>query len=146
MKEKVIISACLLGIDCRYDGKNNRLPAETLRALNEKYCLIPVCPECFGGMSTPRTPSERVGDRVLSRDGDDVTRQFESGAEAAVLLARQSGAKLAILKENSPSCGSGGIYDGSFSGRIIPGKGVTGEMLAAAGLHTVSENGVGELI
>ena len=145
MKEKVIISACLLGINCRYDGKNNRLPEETLRELNEKYCLIPVCPECFGGMSTPRTPSERVGERVLSRDGDDVTAAFANGAGSALFLAEQVGARLAILKENSPSCGSSGIYDGSFSGRIIPGKGVTAELLAAAGLRIVSEMCLDEL-
>ena len=96
MKKKVIISACLLGVECRYDGKSNRLPEEKLRELSEKYELIPVCPECYGGLTTPRVPSERVGDSVLSKTGTDVTKQFNRGAEAALYLAKLLGADMAI--------------------------------------------------
>ena len=140
MKDKVIISACLLGLDCKYDGGNNRLPEERLRMLTEKYELIPVCPECYGGLTTPRTPSERLGDRVVSKIGTDVTEQFYKGAEAALYLAHLFGARLAILKANSPSCGSGTVYDGSFTGTLVTGDGVTAELLKSHGIKIINEN------
>lgn len=140
MKDKVIISACLLGLDCKYDGGNNRLPEERLRMLTEKYELIPVCPECYGGLTTPRTPSERLGDRVVSKTGADVTEQFYKGAQAALYLARLFGAGLAILKANSPSCGSGTVYDGSFKGTLATGDGVTAELLKSHGIIVINEN------
>lgn len=140
MKEKALISACLLGLDCRYDGKNNGLSAEKLAALREKYELIPVCPECYGGLTTPRTPSERRGDMVVSKTGTDVTRQFEKGAQTALSLALLFGAKTAILKENSPSCGCGTIYDGSFTGTLVPGDGVTAELLKKHGIKIIGEH------
>lgn len=140
MKKKVIISACLLGIECRYDGKSNRLPDEKLRELREKYELIPVCPECYGGLTTPRVPSERVGNKVLSKIGTDVTAQFTRGAEAALYLAKLFGADTAILKENSPSCGSGTIYDGTFSGVLMPGDGVTAQLLKENGVTVIGES------
>lgn len=140
MKKKVIISACLLGVECRYDGKSNRLPEEKLRELSEKYEIIPVCPECYGGLTTPRVPSERVGDSVLSKTGTDVTKQFNRGAEAALYLAKLLGADMAILKENSPSCGSGTIYDGTFSGTLTPGDGVTAQLLKANGIGVIGES------
>lgn len=142
MKKKVIISACLLGVECRYDGKSNRLPAEKLRELSEKYELIPVCPECYGGLTTPRVPSERVGDSVLSKTGTDVTKQFNRGAQAALYLAKLFGADTAVLKENSPSCGSGTIYDGTFSGTLTPGDGVTAQLLKENGVTVVGENSI----
>ena len=125
MKEKAMISACLLGVNCKYDGGNNRLPDETIGKLVSQYELIPVCPECYGGLTTPRTPSERLGDRVVSKTGVDVTAQFNKGAEAALYLARLFNVKTAILKANSPSCGSGTIYDGTFTGTLAGGDGVT---------------------
>ena len=140
MKKRVLISACLLGADCRYDGKNNRLPAEKLEKLKEKYELIPVCPEAYGGLTTPRTPSERVGDKVLSKTGTDVTAEFTRGAETALYLAKLFDARLAILKENSPSCGSGTIYDGTFSGRLTSGDGVTAELLKRNGIEVIGES------
>ncbi len=140
MREKVIISACLLGLDCKYDGGNNRLPEDKLGMLTEKYELIPVCPECYGGLTTPRTPSERSGDRVVSKTGADVTAQFNRGAHAALYLAGLCGAKLAILKSNSPSCGSGTVYDGTFSGKLVPGDGVTAELLKEHGIRIINEN------
>lgn len=140
MKKKVIISACLLGVKCRYDGKSNRLPDEKLNELREKYELIPVCPECYGGLTTPRVPSERVGDRVLSKTGTDVTEQFERGAQAALYLAKLFDTDMAVLKENSPSCGSGTIYDGSFSGVLTSGDGVTAQLLKENGINVIGES------
>ena len=140
MKKKAIVSACLLGVECRYDGGSNKLPDEKLRELKEKYELIPVCPECYGGLTTPRTPSERLGDRVVSKTGVDVTAQFNKGAEAALYLARLFNVKTAILKANSPSCGSGTIYDGTFTGTLAGGDGVTAELLKAHGIKIMNEN------
>lgn len=127
--EPLLISACLLGVNCKYDGGNNALPEEALAALREKYLLVPVCPEQLGGLPTPRVPSERQGARVVSREGSDVTEAFQKGAQEALFIARQTGCKKALLKTNSPSCGSGSIYDGSFSGRLTDGDGVTAERL-----------------
>lgn len=101
MKEKILISACLLGFDCKYDGGNNRMADTDIEALRERFELIPVCPECCGGLPTPRTPSERLGDRVVSKTGADVSEQFKKGARAALGLARHFGIKTAILKANS---------------------------------------------
>ena len=140
MKEKAMISACLLGVNCKYDGGNNRLPDETIGKLVSQYDLIPVCPECYGGLTTPRTPSERLGDRVVSKTGVDVTAQFNKGAEAALYLARLFNVKTAILKANSPSCGSGTIYDGTFTGTLAGGDGVTAELLKAHGIKIMNEN------
>ena len=140
MKERVIISACLLGADCKYDGGNNCLPEETIEKLTEKYELIHVCPECYGGLTTPRTPSERTGDKVVSKTGADVTEQFNKGANTALYLAELFGARTAILKANSPSCGSGTIYDGTFTGTLVSGDGVTAELLKAHGINIIDEN------
>lgn len=139
MKKKALISACLLGVDCRYDGKNNKLPDEKLRELKEKYELIPVCAEVYGGLTTPRVPSERRYGGVFSKEGMDVTAEFTKGAEAVLYLAELLGAELAILKENSPSCGSGRIYDGSFTGTLTEGDGVTAELLKKHGISVIGE-------
>ncbi len=138
--ETLLISACLMGFDCKYSGGNNALPPETLDALCRRYRLIPVCPETAGGLPTPREPSERRGERVVSRDGRDVTEAFRQGAELTLRLAGRCGAKTALLKSNSPSCGSGRIYDGSFTGRLIPGDGVTAALLKSHGVRVVGEN------
>lgn len=127
--ETLLISACLMGYNCKYNGGNNALPPEVLSALRERYRLIPVCPEAAGGLPTPRVPSERRGGRVVTRDGRDVTAAFRRGAEIAGKLAERTGARLALLKSGSPSCGSGMIYDGSFTGTLMPGDGVTAEYL-----------------
>lgn len=136
--EKILVSACLLGISCRYDGRS--VPNEQVIALSEKYALIPICPEIYGGLSTPRTPSERVGERVLMKDGRDVTENYARGAEATVRLAELSGAKYAILKAKSPSCGKGRIYDGTFTGRLVDGDGVTAENLTRVGIKVLTED------
>ena len=140
MKTKIIVSACLLGLCCKYDGGSNRLPDDKLHKLCESYELIPVCPEAYGGLTTPRAPSERRDGGVFSSEGRDVTVQFKKGAEAALYLAETLGIRKALLKENSPSCGSGTIYDGSFSGKLIPGDGVTAELLKAHGIEVSGES------
>ena len=143
--ERLMVSACLLGFDCKYSGGNNRLPEDKLRALRAEYRLVPVCPETAGGLPIPREPSERRGDRVVSIGGTDVTGQFKKGGETALELARRFGCKKALLKENSPSCGSGKIYDGSFGGVRIPGYGVAAELLCSKGIELFGESAIDEL-
>ena len=138
--ENLLISACLLGDECKYSGGSNALPEETIEKLRTRYRLIPVCPETAGGLPTPRDPSERLGERVVSCRGADVTAQFKKGAEAALTLARRYGCTTALMKEHSPSCGSGLIYDGSFSGKLVKGDGCAAELLKAAGVSVVGEN------
>ena len=132
MKKKILISACLLGVPCRYDGKSK--PSEAAVALSEQYELIPFCPECYGGLPTPRPPAEICGDRVLTREGKDVTAEYTRGAESALALCRTLKIEDACLKSRSPSCGKGTIYDGSFSGTLIKGSGVTAELLEQNGI------------
>ena len=138
--EALLVSACLMGFDCKYSGGNNALPPAALDNLRRSFRLIPVCPETAGGLPTPREPSERRGERVVSRDGRDVTAAFQKGAALTLRLAERYGAKRALLKCNSPSCGSGFVYDGSFSGKLVPGDGVTAELLKSQGISVVGEN------
>ncbi len=144
MKKKLIISACLLGEPCRYDGRS--VPAVDVGALSEKYELIPVCPEVMGGLPTPRVPSERIGGKVINKIGIDVTENYNKGAAEALRLAKEGGAELALLKEKSPSCGKGRIYDGSFSGTLIPGDGVTVELLTNEGIRVLGESEIEKLL
>jgi uncharacterized protein YbbK (DUF523 family) len=118
----VIVSACLAGLRCRYDGAAK--PCSEVVRLVAEGKAIPVCPEQLGGLPTPRMPAEIRGERVVRKDGVDVTGEFRRGAEEALKLAQLAGARTAILKAKSPSCGSGKIYDGSFAGRLIDGDGV----------------------
>ena len=119
----ILISACLLGVACKYSGGDNLCPK--VAALVEDHYLVPVCPEQLGGLPTPRTPAERQGNRVIAKDGRDVTDAYLRGAQEALKLARLFGCDTAILKARSPSCGAHGIYDGSFTGTVISGSGVT---------------------
>ena len=144
--EKLLISACLLGGNCRYDGGNNALSEEVLAALRARWELLPVCPERDGGMSTPRIPSERRGESVVNRAGEDVTAYFVRGAELALRTARDAGCRYALLKERSPSCGSGLIYDGSFTGTLVPGDGLAAETLRAAGIAVYAESRLEKLL
>ena len=136
--ENILVSACLLGIGCRYDGKHKANP--DVLALRERYNLIPVCPEIYGGLSTPRIPSERVGDKVMMKDGRDVTENYQRGAHEAIELCRIYGIRTAILKERSPSCGRGEIYDGSFTGALTARDGVTAELLIREGIRVLGES------
>lgn len=144
MKEKLLVSACLLGENCKYSGGNNYDPAA--EALRERFDLVPVCPEQLGGLPTPRAPSERVGEKVLSREGADVTDAFRLGAEKTLAIAAAHGVRRAVLQERSPSCGCGMIYDGSFSGRLVPGMGVTAQLLADNGIKVLGGNAAGALL
>ena len=139
----LLISACLMGVRCRYDG--GRKPLDCLNELMDRHVLIPVCPEQMGGLSTPRMPVERKDGGVFTESGGDVTGQYRSGAEEALRLARLYGCKYAILKERSPSCGSGQIYDGSFSRTLISGDGVTAQLLKAHGITVLGESEVDKL-
>ena len=135
---KILISACLLGCRCRYDGGSKMHPAAA--ALAERHELVPVCPEQLGGLPTPRPPAERAGDRVLTAAGGDVTEQYRRGAEEALRLCRLTGCDAAVLKERSPSCGCGAVYDGTFSGTLTDGDGVTAALLKAAGIPVWGES------
>ena len=141
---KLLISACLLGCRCRYDGASKPLP--WIAALAERHTLVPVCPEQLGGLSTPRPPSERRGDRVVTRTGGDVTAQYRRGAEETLRLCRLLGCEAALLKERSPSCGRGEIYDGTFTGTLTEGDGVTAELLRAQGIPVYGESRAEELL
>ena len=141
---KLLISACLLGLPCRYDGASK--PQPWVEALAARYELVPVCPEQLGGLPTPRNPSERRGDRVVMNTGADVTAQYRRGAEGALTLCRLLGCQGAVLKERSPSCGSGEIYDGTFTGTRIPGDGVTAELLKRHGIAVYGESKVEVLL
>lgn len=138
----IAVSACLLGVECRYDGKAK--PDARLAACLEGHRAVPVCPEVAGGLPTPRPPSEIVsawpGLRVESAEGDDVTEQFVRGAQATVDLALESGCALCVLKSKSPSCGPHGVYDGTFGGKLVAGEGVAARALREAGLRCVDED------
>lgn len=139
--ENVLISACLLGVSCRYDGLSKPLDAKIIENLRSRYHLIPICPEIFGGLPTPRIPAEIQADRlVLRKDGKDITDEYKKGAKEALRLAKLFDCKLAILKERSPSCGSGVIYDGSFTGNKINGDGITAELLKKEGIRIIGES------
>lgn len=133
----IIVSACLAGLHCRYDGAEKPY-AEVIRLVAEGKA-IPVCPEQLGGLPTPRQPSEINGGQVIRKDGVDVTAEFQQGAREALKLAQLVGAKTAILKAKSPSCGSGKIYDGSFSGTLIAGDGILAQMYKENGIEVKTE-------
>lgn len=132
-----VISACLCGVCCRYDGKTKCDPE--IKKLYDEGRAILICPEVMGGMPTPRKPSEIQGDRVVSCDGDDNTEYFRLGAEKTLALCRKYKIRRAILKQNSPSCGSLHIYDGTFSGVLKDGMGVTAKLLYENGIEVFGE-------
>lgn len=155
---KIAVSACLLGEPCRYDGKAK--PDARLISLMRNHEILPVCPEAAGGLPTPRPPSEQIARpreenapdgcserrvRVVSENGDDVTEAFERGAALTLASMLDFGCELAILKAKSPSCGSGLIYDGSFSGTLRPGWGVAAALIRDAGVPVLDEEGGAEL-
>lgn len=129
---KIVVSACLLGKNCKYNGGNNYSPA--VMDFLKGHEVIAVCPEQLGGLPTPRIPSERRGCQVINAEGADVTAEFTAGSEAALRIALEQGAELAVLQSRSPSCGFGKIYDGTFSKTLIDGNGTFAELLAAQGI------------
>lgn len=140
----ILVSACLLGTACRYDGKS--VPCASLLEQLDGLRLIPVCPEQLGGLPTPRIPCERQGQRVVSKTGTDTTQQYQRGAQEALRLAKLFGCKAALMKERSPSCGCGQIYDGSFSKTLVGGDGVTAELLKQHGIAVFGESRICDLL
>jgi len=132
-----LCSACLLGIRCRYDGKSKR--NRKVIELTKKEILIPVCPEQLGGLPTPREPAEQKGKKVFTRSGKNVTKKILKGAKEVLRVAELFGIKEAILKQKSPSCGCGKIYDGTFTGKLIKGDGVTTSLLKKNKIKVISE-------
>ncbi len=139
-KPVILVSRCLLGDSCRYDG--NSKPHSGCGLLSRHYTVLPICPECDGGLPTPRPPAERQGEKVVSILGVDVTKEYLSGAQNALTLAKERGAVCAILKLRSPACGVGEIYDGTYSGTLTPGNGVTAELLINHGIPVYGETAV----
>ena len=144
MMEHLLISACLLGAQCRYDGQSK--PVLEMVALSEQFDLVPLCPEQLGGLPTPRDASERQGSRVVMRSGRDVTDAYARGAQQTLALAQRFGCTAALLKQRSPSCGHGEIYDGTFTGTRVAGDGVTAELLGAHGIRVYGEDNIAELL
>lgn len=143
---KLLVSACLLGVNCRYNAEPKALPDDLLSRLLERHTVVPVCPEQLGGLTTPREPSERQGARVVMRSGRDVTAAYARGAQEALRLARQFGCTAAVLKERSPSCGHGEIYDGTFTGMRTSGDGVTAALLLENGIAVYGESEIDQLL
>lgn len=151
--ERILISGCLLGLSVRYDNKIQPVKNKCIRMWRNEGRLVVVCPEVDGGLSTPRPPAEIVagsGEDVLTGDavihnaaGLDVTQAFITGAHTALELTQQFHIRMAILKEKSPSCGSGFIYDGTFSRRLVSGRGVTAALLVKNGVAVFSEKNIG---
>ena len=139
-----LVSACLCVVACRYDGGTSTV--DRLAALRDSGLALAVCPEVDGGLPVPRPPCELKDGRALTRDGNDVTALFEAGAAHALRLAQTHGIRLAILKENSPSCGGTMVYDGSFRGRLMPGQGIAAALLREHGIRVVSERSFEEAL
>lgn len=135
--KKLMISACLMGYNCRYDGKSTKLAQ--LDELKERFELIPVCPEMLAGLPCPRHPLEIVGNRVLNNQKEDFTEAFHIGADLAFQLWKESGCPAVLLQSRSPSCGKGLIYDGTFTGRKIAGNGIFAQKLIQEHAEIYSE-------
>ena len=145
MREKLLISACLAGINCKFNGENNLLDREILDEISKRYHLLFVCPEVFGGLSTPREPAEMKNGLVVTKTAKDVSENFINGSKICLKIAKLNGCKKAILKARSPSCGSGQIYDGSFAKRLIVGDGVAAKLLKENEILVFSEDEIGRL-
>ena len=145
MKNKiVIVSACLIGLNTKYNGRNN-LNRDVLKILKD-YVFVPLCPEQLGGLPTPRPPAEIIGDKVVNINGFNVTNYFLRGAEEALKFAMLYNVKTAILKDGSPSCGTNYIYNGTFSGKKIPGRGITASLFIRNGIKVYSEKQLEEFL
>lgn len=136
--KKILVSACLLGKNVKYNGGNNH--NDLVISLSKDYEIIPICPEVDGGLSCPRCPSEIIGNKVINKVGKDVTNEFVLGANKALKIAKENNPEFIVLKENSPSCGVNYIYDGTFTSNKIKGQGVTTKLLKENGFKIISEN------
>ena len=132
---KILISACLIGTNCKYNGGNNR--NEKVMQFLKGHEVIPICPEVMGGLPTPRVPAEIVDGTVMNREGRSVDWEYRCGAAKALEIAVKEQPDLIILQSRSPSCGVKQRYDGTFSGTLVPGRGVTAELLVQHGFHVV---------
>lgn len=141
---RVLVSACLLGAEVRHHGGAATVEHPVLRRWREERRIVGVCPEIAGGLPAPRPPSEIRGVRVVTIEARDVTAAFHIGANMAVQVARELGIRVAVLKSRSPSCGTGQIYDGTFSGRLVPGDGITAAALRAEGVQVFDETQIEE--
>ena len=133
----ILVSKCLAGEFCRWDGGTNLVPE--IKALVDGGLAVTACPEVLGGLPTPRVPSECRGSRVVNRLGEDVTAAFQTGAEEALRICRENGCRTAVLKAKSPSCGKGVIHNGRFDGGLVDGDGVTARLLAEHGIEVLTE-------
>ena len=140
---RIVVSACLLGMNCRYCGGGSL--DEKILELSKEHELIPLCSEQLGGLPTPREPNEILDGRVREKSGKDNTEIFHLGAQEVLNIMKRLDCKHAILKQRSPSCGSSKIYDGTFSGKVIPGRGITASLLIENGIKVVSEEEIDEL-
>jgi len=139
----ILVSACLLGAYCRFDGRC--VQDARVMALAGRHTLIPVCPELYGGLPTPRLPGEKRDGRVYDKSGADVTEPYARGAQAALDFARLTDCRYAVLKQRSPSCGEGQIYDGGFSGKLVPGDGMTAALLKENGITVLTPDRLEEI-
>ncbi|EYT82291.1 hypothetical protein CF54_14220 [Streptomyces sp. Tu 6176] len=148
--EAILVSACLRGVPCRFDGRHKASAALAEAVAGRE--VVPFCPEVAGGLATPRRPAELVGGdghdvldgtaRIVDDTGQDVTEQFVAGARRALAVARRTGCGEALLMPRSPSCGRGTVHDGSFTGELVPGDGVTAALLERAGITVRPAPGV----
>ena len=135
---KIMVSACLLGDNVKYDGSNNK-NTKLIEFLND-YEIIKVCPEVLGGLSIPRVPAEIQNNKVINKEGIDVTKEYSLGARKTLEIAKKNNIKIAILKKNSPSCSSNKIYDGTFNHKLIEGDGITVKLLKENGIKVFDED------
>ncbi len=136
--KKILVSACLYGNSCRYKGDNCK--NDKIAELGKDNIIIPVCPEQLGGLPTPRHPAERVGDKLISDIGVDVTEEYSRGADFVVEIATKNAVDYCVMKANSPACGKGIIYDGTFTGNKRSGNGLATERLLKAGFTVYTED------
>lgn len=142
--EKLLVSACLIGENTKYNGKNNYV--SDIEKLKDKYEFIIICPEIMGGLSTPRFPSEIIGDKIINSNGDNVTKEFIQGKNLTCDIAKNNNITKALLKDGSPSCGSNYIYDGTFSKTKIVGNGITAKGLREMGIIIYTEKDINNLL
>ena len=142
--ENLLVPACLLGENTKYNGKNNYIPL--IEKIKERYNIITICPEVMGGLSIPRDPSEIINDKIINKKMKDVTEEYNRGAQLALNLALRYNCKKALLKEKSPSCGVKYIYDGTFTKNLINGMGITTRLLSSNNIVVYSENEIESLL
>ena len=142
--ETILVSACLLGDNVKYNGGNNY--NEKIELLKDKQNIVPICPEVFGGLPTPRTPSEIINDKVVNQKGKDVTFQFNEGAHKVINIVNFLHIKKAVLMDRSPSCGVTKIYNGKFENKLIDGMGFTAKLLKEKGVQLYTIDSIDELI